>query len=74
MPPGLGAWQPERLRYTATRNTKLAESPKRPTAASEDVETRANRLAAVQMVVEVVAGLRKVAQQKASRKAPNQAA
>jgi hypothetical protein len=58
----------------STPNTKLAESPKRPTVEPEDVETRANRRAARQIAVEVVAGLRKLAQQKASRKAPNQMA
>ena len=58
----------------STRNTKPAESRKRPTVESEDVETRANRLAADQMAEEVVQGLRKLAQQKASRKDPNQAA
>ena len=55
-------------------NTAQAESPQRPTIESEDVETRANRLAADQMAAEVVEGLRKLAQQKAARKAPNQAA
>ena len=59
---------------SSTRNTKQAESPKRPIVESEDVETRANRLAADQMAVEVVEGLRKLARKKASRKAPNQAA
>jgi hypothetical protein len=58
---------------SSTSNTKVAESPKRPTVESE-VETRANRLAADQMAAEVVQGLRKLAKQKASRKAPNQAA
>jgi|GEM_PF-5726520 len=48
-------------------------SPKIATAAS-DVENEANRRAARQMAKEVVEGLRKLAQQKASRKAPNQAA
>ena len=54
-------------------NTNLDESPKKTTAAS-GVENEANRRAARQMAVEVVEGLRKLAQQKASRKAPNQAA
>ena len=54
-------------------NTSLDESPKKATAAS-DFEIEANRRAARQMAVEVVEGLRKLAQQKASRKAPNQAA
>jgi hypothetical protein len=38
------------------------------------VETRANRLAADQMAEEVVEGFLKLAQQKAARKVPNQAA
>src|ERR1035438_8036509 len=54
-------------------NTSLDESPKKAIAASE-VEIEANRRAARQMAAEVVEGLRKLAQQKASRKAPNQAA
>lgn len=54
-------------------NTRLDGSPKEPSAASE-VEIEANRRAARQMAAEVVEGLRKLAQQKASRKAPNQAA
>jgi hypothetical protein len=54
-------------------NTSPDGSPKKATAAS-DVEIEANRRAARQIAVEVVAGLRKLAQQKASRKAPNQAA
>ena len=58
----------------STRNTEQAESPKPSTVESEDLETRANRLAADQMAAEVVEGFRKLAQQKASRKAPNQAA
>jgi hypothetical protein len=57
-----------------TPNAKLAESPKRLTVESEDVETRANRLAADQIADVVVDGLRKLAQPRASRKAPNQAA
>ena len=59
---------------SSMRDTEQAQSPKRRTVESEDVETRANRLAADQMAKEVVEGLRKLAQQKASRKAPNQAA
>jgi hypothetical protein len=58
---------------SSTSNTKQAESAKRPTAAS-DVENEANRRAARQMAKEVVEGLRKLAKQKAARKAPNQAA
>ena len=58
----------------STRNTEQAESPRPSTVESEDLETRANRLAADQMAAEVVEGFRKLAQQKASRKAPNQAA
>jgi len=54
-------------------NTTPDQSPKKTTAAS-DVENEANRLAADQMAAEVVEGFRKLAQQKASRKAPNQAA
>jgi hypothetical protein len=54
-------------------NTKPDGSPKQSTAASE-VEIEANRRAARQDVEEAVEGLRKLAQQKASRKAPNQAA
>jgi len=48
-------------------------SPEKSTAVSA-VEIEANRRAARQMAKEVVEGLRKLAQQKASRKAPNQAA
>jgi hypothetical protein len=59
---------------SSMRDTEQAESPKQPTVESEDVETRANRLAADQMVAEVVEGFRKLAHQKAARKAPNQAA
>jgi hypothetical protein len=59
---------------SSTRNTRPAESPKASTAGFEDVETRANRLAADQMAAEVVEGFRKLAQRKPSRKAPNQAA
>ena len=54
-------------------NTSLDESPKKAIAASE-VEIEANHRAARQMAAEVVEGLRKLAQQKAARKAPNQAA
>jgi hypothetical protein len=54
-------------------NTKPAGSPKKTIAVSA-VEIEANRRAARQDVKEVVEGLRKLAQQKASRKAPNQAA
>ena len=54
-------------------NTKTDGLPKKAAAASE-VEIEANRRAARQMAVEVVEGLRKLAQQKASGKAPNQAA
>jgi hypothetical protein len=54
-------------------NTTPDGSPKKATAAT-DVEIEANRRAARQIAVEAVAGLRKLAQQKASRKAPNQAA
>ena len=59
---------------SSTPNTKPAESTKLPAIESEDVETRANRLAASLDAEEAVAGLRKLAQQKASRNAPNQAA
>jgi hypothetical protein len=48
-------------------NTRLDGSPKKPTAASEDEETRANRIGADQMAAEAVEGLRKLAQQKAAR-------
>jgi hypothetical protein len=48
-------------------NAGLDGSQKGPTAASE-VEIEANRLAADQMAKEVVEGLRKLAQQKASGK------
>jgi hypothetical protein len=58
----------------STRSTKPAGSRTRPTVESEDVETRANRLAADQMAEEVVEGFLKLAQQKAARKVPNQAA
>jgi hypothetical protein len=58
----------------STRDTEQAESPKQPTVESEDVETRANRLAADRMAAEVVEGLRKLAQQKAPGRVPNQAA
>ena len=51
------------------QNTQRAESAKGSTAASEDVETRANRLAANQMAKEAVAGLRKLDKEKAARKA-----
>ena len=54
-------------------NTTPDGSQKKSTAAS-DVENEANRLAADQMAKEVVEGLRKLAQQKAAHKAPNQAA
>lgn len=59
---------------SSTQNTRPAESAKRSTAESEDAATRAHRLAADQMAEEVLEGLRKLAQQKAPRKAPNQAA
>jgi hypothetical protein len=59
---------------SSKRNTKPAELPKVPAAGFEDLETRANRLAADQMAAEVVEGFRKLAQPKASRKVPNQAA
>jgi hypothetical protein len=59
---------------SSMRDTEQAQSPKQPTGESEDVETRANRIAADRMAAEVVEGLRKLAQQKAARKAPNQAA
>jgi hypothetical protein len=58
---------------SSTANTTPDGSPQKSTAIS-DVETRANRLAADQMAEEAVEGLRKLAQQKAARKAPNQAA
>ena len=54
-------------------NTKPDGSPKKSTAVSV-VEIEANRRAARLDVEEAVEGLRKLAQQKASRKAPNQAA
>jgi hypothetical protein len=54
-------------------NTTPDGSPKKTTAASE-VEIEANRRAARQDAEEAVAGLRKLALQKASRKSPNQAA
>ena len=54
-------------------NTAPDGSPKKSTAASE-VEIKANRRAARQDAEEAVAGLRKLALQKAPRKAPNQAA
>jgi hypothetical protein len=54
-------------------NTEADGSPKKSTAASE-IEIEANRRAARQDIVEVVEGLRKLAQQKANRKAPHQAA
>lgn len=59
---------------SSTQNTGQAESPKPSTAEFEDVETRANRLAADQMAKAVVEGLRQLAKQKAASKAPNQAA
>jgi hypothetical protein len=59
---------------SSMRNTGQAESPKPSSIESEDVETRANRLAADQLAKEAVEGLRKLAHRKASRKAPNQAA
>jgi hypothetical protein len=48
--------------------------PKMSTVESENVETRANRLAADQMAKEVVAGFRKLAKQKAAQKTPHEAA
>jgi hypothetical protein len=59
---------------SSKRNIKPAELPRGSAVESEDIESRANRLAADQMAAEVVEGLRKLAQEKASRKAPNQAA
>lgn len=41
---------------------------------SEDVATRANRIAADQMAAEVLEGFRKLARQTAARRNPNQAA
>ena len=58
---------------SSTANTKPDESPKNSTAASA-VEIEANRQSARQDVEEAVEGLRNLARQKASRKAPNQAA
>jgi hypothetical protein len=54
-------------------NTTPDGSPKKTTAAS-GVEIEANRRAARQDAEEAVAGLRKLALQKDSRKSPNQAA
>ena len=54
-------------------NTKVAESPKKSTDASA-VEIEANHRAARQDAKEVVAGLRKLAEQKAALKAPPHAA
>jgi|NGEPerStandDraft_6_1074524.scaffolds.fasta_scaffold29390_2 hypothetical protein len=54
-------------------NTELAGSPKKTIAVSA-VEIEANRRAARLDAEEAVEGLRKLAQQKASCKAPNQAA
>lgn len=42
--------------------------PKKSTNASEDVESRANRLAADQMTQEVLEGFRNLAKRKLSRK------
>ncbi len=58
---------------SSTRNTKPDGSAGKSTTAS-DLEIEANRRAARQMAEEVVEGLRKLAKQKASNKAPNQAA
>jgi hypothetical protein len=54
-------------------NTKPDGLPKKSTAAF-DVEIEANRRAARLDAEEAVEGLRKLAKQKSSRKAPNQAA
>ena len=54
-------------------NTSPHGSPKKSTAASA-VEIEANRRAARLDAKEMVEGLRKLAQQKAARKAPHQAA
>ena len=54
-------------------NTSPDGSPKESTSVSE-VEIEANRRSARLDVAEVVEGLRKLAREKASRKAPNQAA
>jgi hypothetical protein len=49
-------------------NTKPVKSPKKSTAVSGDVETRANRLAADQMTQEVMDGFRKLSLRKLARK------
>jgi len=54
-------------------NTEGAESPKKSTGASA-VEIEANHRFARQLAEEVVAGLRKLAKQKAALKAPHHAA
>jgi len=54
-------------------NTNPGKSPKKPIAASAG-EIEANRRAARRDAEEVVAGFQKLAQEKASRKAPTQAA
>ncbi len=54
----------------STQNTDSAESPNTNIAASEDVETRANRLAADREAQAAVDGLRKLAREKAARKRP----
>jgi|HubBroStandDraft_6_1064221.scaffolds.fasta_scaffold4643891_1 hypothetical protein len=59
---------------SSTANTKTEQLPKMSTVESENVETRANRLAADQMAKEVVAGFRKLAKQKAAQKTPHEAA
>jgi hypothetical protein len=52
------------------QNTDPAASPKRSTAESEDVETRANREAADRIAKAAVEGFRKLAREKAARKNP----
>jgi hypothetical protein len=55
---------------SSTQNTKPAGSPKQSTVESEDVEPRANRLAADQMAAEVLEGFRQLAKQKIAERAP----
>jgi hypothetical protein len=52
-----------------TQNIGPVESPKASTAEFEDVETRANRLAADREAQAAVEGLRRLAQEKAAAKA-----
>lgn len=59
---------------SSTPNTEQGESPKPSTAESEDIETRANRLAARREAKAAVEGLNRLAREKAAAKNPKPAA